>query len=115
MPQRTRMDAAPRSAARRKLVERLLSERSKTGESYRALSERSGIPAPTLAWWEHRRRASGGDKGGIELIELDFEVGPEKPESWIEIQVPGGAVVRLPANASVELLRRVFEAAGSGC
>ena len=39
-------------------VARLLAERASTGESYAALSERSGIPIGTLSGHASRRRAS---------------------------------------------------------
>ena len=95
----------PRTEARRRLIESLLAEREETGESYRELEERSGIPAPTLAWWQGRRRNHFAQK--IELVEID-PVRIDATPAVLEIALPDGVVVRVPPRFDPELLGAVL-------
>lgn len=54
-------------------IERWLGEQNREGLTYQKLSERSGIPVPTLASWRRKARMLEGDSPG--LVELHVENG----------------------------------------
>lgn len=97
-------------------IERLLRKRERHGLTYRELSEESGVPVGTLAWWSHRlereravRPPVSGELVEVEVIDDDEEgVG-----SAIEIVVGEGLRVRVPPTASETHLRRVLRAVAS--
>jgi len=95
-------------------IERLLRKRQRQGLTYRELSEDSGIPIPTLAWWS--RKLEQEDKGGgaaiagglvaVEVVEDD----EQELGSVIEIVVRDGLRLLVPPTASDAHLRRVLRA-----
>jgi transposase-like protein len=103
----------PRTQARRRLIEKLLAERSKSGESYKALAKRSGIPAPTLAWWQKRLREEDGQEGRIELVEVKSPglLAPGR----IEVALPSGIVIRMPVGVGTEMLGQVLDLVVKRC
>jgi hypothetical protein len=107
-----RRDPGPRTHARRRLIESLLAEREETGETYRELEERSGIPAPTLAWWRRRLRDASASEE-IEVVEVE-PIKLQLPGSHLEIVWPGGAVVRVPPGFDTETLGAVLDLLKAG-
>jgi transcriptional regulator with XRE-family HTH domain len=102
--------------ARRCLIERLLDEREESGETYRKLAERSGIPAPTLAWWQNRLRDGRGRRDRVELIELASAMtSPLSARSSVEIVLPSNITVRVPLAAGVEVLGQIFDPVSERC
>jgi hypothetical protein len=95
------------------VIETLLAERAATGESYRALEERSGIRAATLAWWQKRLRDESAQPEPIELIEV------EAPRGWatpsIEIALPSGVTVRVPVSVGVDLIGQILDLVSQRC
>jgi transcriptional regulator with XRE-family HTH domain len=108
----------PRTAARRRLIEKLLAERAESGESYKSLEERSGIPAPTLAWWQSKQRErpkAGAESSAIEWVELGHPPSPLLAPALIEIVLPTSVVIRVPADLDADVLGRVLDAVASRC
>lgn len=103
-----RRDRGSDRAKRRQLIERLLAEREETRESYRVLSERSGIPAATFAWWQRKLREEKGRAVGIELVEV-ARPWPTGSSVALELVLPGGLMVRVPSGFDREALRQVLE------
>ena len=95
----------------RRTIERLLRRRQRDGLSYRELSEESGIPIPTLAWWAGKleRERAGRELVPVEVVEDDAsDLG-----AAIEIVVRDGLRVLVPPCASDAHLRRVLRALAS--
>ena len=98
-------------------MERLLRKRERQGLTYRELSEDSGIPIPTLAWWS--RKLECESKGAaqvracelvpVEIVEDELEEG----DAAIEIVVAGRLKLRVPPTASEAHLQRVLRAVAS--
>ena len=109
---RRRRIPGPRTEARRRLIEKLLGERSKSGESYKALAKRSGIPAPTRAWWQKRLREEDGE-GPVQLVEVKSP-GLLTP-ARIEVALPSGIVIRMPVEVGAEMLGQVLDVVAERC
>ena len=110
-----RRDAAGRQE-RRRLIESYLAEREATGESYRELSERSGIPAPTLASWRKRLAAEVEQSDDdIELVEVEPGSVLGSAVSMVEVVVPIGMVVRAPHDSDVDMVADLVAAVVARC
>ena len=97
----------------RATMERLLHRRRREGLTFRELSEGSGVPTPTLAWWSRKlEREDEGRSiaGALVPVEVIEEVeGCEQPlESVIEIVVRDELRLLVPPTASDAHLRRVL-------
>ncbi len=109
------MDDDPRMAKRheRATMERLLRRRRRDGLTFRELSEDSGVPMPTLAWWsrklerEDEGRAVASALVPVEVVEQVEERG-QPLDSVIEIVVRDEVRLLVPPTASDAHLRRVL-------
>jgi len=124
---RQRIIGSDERGARHRLIKRLLAEREERGESYREVSERSGIPITTLAGWQKRLQERGelnGDRAGSahrsgkgETVDL-IEVGRARVGSWgsaLEVVLRSGIVVRVPRQFDADELRRLLETLEPRC
>jgi hypothetical protein len=103
---------------RRHEIEGLLRKRNRHGLTYRELSEESGIPIPTLAWWSRRleREVEAADSSAERCELLPVEVVEDKVEersARIEIALGDQLRLLVPSTASEEHLRRVLRAVAS--
>jgi len=102
---------------RRSEIERLLRRREREGLTYRELSEVSGIPIPTLAWWsrklerEAKTRLQAETCGLVAVEVVDDEV--DEGSAAIEIVVGERLRLVVPATASEAHLQRVLRAVAS--
>jgi transcriptional regulator with XRE-family HTH domain len=95
-------------------VERLLRRRHRQGLTYRELSEESGIPAPTLAWWSRKLRLERESADGCELVAVEvMDDEPVERSEVIEIVIEGVGSVLVPLTASEAQLQRVLRAVTS--
>lgn len=96
------------------LVDQLLAEREQSGESYVALSSRSGVPAPTLGW-HSRRRKRGARSKFVEVVitPSDAEVAVVHAAPDLRVAVlphAGGREVIVPRGFDADELRRLITA-----
>ena len=89
---------------RREEMSRLLARREREELTYAELSERCGIPAATLWWWNAKLRRESGP-GFTELAVVDEEA---PAGSGIRI-IAGGLVVEVGDDFNAELLARVVD------
>lgn len=108
-----RAPSGGRRAARRELIESLLAERAATGETYRSLSERSGISAKTLQRWQSRLRAETDRTTSVELVEIEPPGWPAGPSSTVEVILSTGMTVRIPPHVDVNWASALIAALGS--
>jgi len=98
-------------------MERLLRKRERLGLTYRELSEDSGVPIPTLAWWSGKLKCEGGDAAQVrpcELVPVEIvEDDLEEAGAAIEIVVADRLKLLVPPMASEAHLRRVLRAVSS--
>jgi transposase-like protein len=106
---------APRTPERRQLILELLAERAESGESYRELAERSGIPEPTLAWWQKKLRDEDARSDGIDLVEVESAGWRPMALRSIEIVFRGGVVVRVPEGVELRWLQGVLDGIDGRC
>jgi NADH:ubiquinone oxidoreductase subunit len=96
---------------RREQVARLLRRRERHSLTYRELSEESGIPSRTLAWWSWKLRQERESPRGCELVPVEvIEDESDELSGTIEIVIGGGMSVIVPTTASEALLQRVLRA-----
>lgn len=100
---------------RRDKIERLLRKRARQGLTYRELSEESGIPVPTLAWWSRKLEREGASTvEGCELVAVEVvEEDLEERDAPIEILVGERLRLLVPSSASGAHLQRVLRAVAS--
>ena len=94
-------------------MERLLRRRRREGLTFRELSEDSGVPTPTLAWWsrklewEDEGRGVAGALVPVEVVD-EAEEHEERLGSVIEIVIRDELRLLVPVTASDAHLRRVL-------
>ena len=92
-----------------------LSRQSSSGESIRGYCRRCGLSEASFHFWrreiagrDHQtNRASGSGAAGLIAVEI---VGETAPGPTLEIECPGGPVIRLREEVSVDVLMRVMQA-----
>ena len=96
-------------------MERWLRKRERQGLTYRELSEESGIPIPTLAWWSRRLTEVPERRASCELVAV--EVVEELPLEGVAIEIVCGEALKVvvPPGASEAHLARVLRAVASAC
>lgn len=113
---RRRTRPGPRTEARQDLIKQLLGEREETGESYRSLEERSGIPAATLASWQRKLRAEASARASeeIELLEV-------QSPTWlttrnpIEIELAAGVTIRVSNGFDADAVGAILDLVMERC
>ena len=127
MPHRRR--AARSRAEKEELYRALLAEQEACGLSLAEVSRQTGIPVTTLSWWRKRLGSSrgstssapvrvGDDEGAISLLPVAVSANggePAPPPGVIEVSLPGGAAVRVPAVFEDDVLRRVVGILTESC
>jgi len=92
----------------RTVYERLLAERDRDGLTWRALSERSGVPISTLQKWMRRVREESApsfvEVGSVEVVPDVFE-----------IDLAGGRRIRVPMRFDPEALRSLVGVLDTTC
>lgn len=115
-------------APREQEMRRLVRDQERSGLSQREFCRRHGIALRTLTWW--RRRLGRGHVDGAgprraldRRAFLEVELVSDEPQDVrvcaetapIEIQLPGGALIRIPLDVSEEALRRILHVVGRPC
>ena len=117
----------------RRRVSRWLARRRREGLTFRELSELSGIPAGTLAWWSHKLVKAGDlpshgggsrekhSKPGTKLRFVEAKVVEshgsvrERVEGAFEIVAPSGFRLRFPDGFRVEAIRTLLDLVSERC
>ena len=114
------------TSVRARQMRRELAGWQRSGLTLREYGEKRGIPPSTLSWWRRVLRDAGAEEGNGAAAEpavVFTEVPPPakvpakvpRPPSVLEIVVPSGHLVRVPAGADSATLRRVLEALRTTC
>lgn len=91
--------------------------RARHGLTYRELSEESGIPIPTLAWWsrklEQEAESAVAERCELVAVEVVDDELDEKAAEAIEIVIGDRLRLVVPSTASEAQVRRILRAVGS--
>jgi hypothetical protein len=100
----------------------VLAEWQRGGLTLREFGEQRGIRESTLRWWRRVFRAAGAEElngTAAEKAVVFTEVRPpahvRRTPAVVEIVVPSGHLVRVPAGADDATLRQVLEALRTTC
>ena len=92
---------------------RLLAMREREGLTFVELSEETGVPASTLAWWSSRLRRER--ESGQTLVPVDVVDEKASGDSGVEVEVADGAVIRLARGFDAGTLTRAIEVLSQRC
>lgn len=92
-------------------IVRLLARRARHGLTYRELSEESGIPIPTLAYWAAKLRREEQDTPRF----VPVEVVEEQQETAIKIETDSGLRLLVEPGFDEQHLARVLSVFVSQC
>lgn len=95
-------------------LRRLIRRREREGLSYARLARETGIPVGTLAWWSHRVRREESGSSERSAPSSDFveviPTGVGRESAEIEVRLPGGVAVLVPAGTDLSSVLRVLSA-----
>ena len=110
------------TSVRAREMRRVLEDWQRGGLTLREFGEQRGIPVSTLRWWRRVFRAAGAEElsgSAAENAVVFTEVRPPasvgRTPTVLEIVVPSGHLVRVPAGADSVTLRQVLEALRTTC
>lgn len=103
-------------------MRRVLARWQRSGLTLREFGEKRGIPPSTLSWWRQvfgRAGAEAGNGAAAENAVVFTEVPkpakvPRMP-AVVEIVLPSGHLVRVPAGVDPATLQRVLQALRTTC
>ena len=113
------------TSVRARQMRRELARWQRSGLKLREYGQQHGIPLSTLTWWRQVFRHAGeqGNAASKRVPASDVVVFSEVPQSAtvptipfvVEIVLHNGHLVRVPAGADTETLRRVLQALQTTC
>jgi hypothetical protein len=110
------------TSVRARQMRRVLARWQLSGLTLREFGEKRGIPLSTLSWWQRVFRRTGDEEGKGVAVENPVaftEVPPParvpRTPAVLEIVLPSGHVVRVPAGADTGMLQRVLQALRTTC
>ena len=92
-------------------IVRLLARRARQGLTYRELSEESGIPIPTLAYWAAKLRREEQDSPRF----VPMEVIEDRQEAAVKIETDSGLRLVVERGFDEQHLARVLSVLVSQC
>jgi hypothetical protein len=103
-------------------MRRVLVDWQRGGLTLREFGEQRGIPVSTLKWWRRVFRDAGGEElngtaaeNAVVFTEVRPPASVRRTPAVLEIVVPSGHLVRVPAGADGATLRQVLQALQSTC
>ena len=103
-------------------MRRVLADWQRSGLTLREFGEQRGIPVSTLTWWRRVFRDAGAEalngtaaEHAVVFTEVRPPASVRRTPPVLEIVVPSGHLVRVPAGADSATLRRVLEALRTTC
>ena len=100
-----------------------LGRQSSSGESIRAFCRRRSLSEASFHFW--RREIANRDReaesstqaeaAGLIAVQIVDEPSPSRERQTLEIECPGGPVIRLREDVCVEVLQQVLKACQQAC
>ena len=109
------------TSVRAQEMRRVLEDWQRGGLRLREFGEQRAIPVSTLRWWRRVFRDAGTKLNGsaaenaVVFTELRPSASVRSTPAVLEIVVPSGHLVRVPAGADSATLRQVLEALRTTC
>jgi len=110
------------TSVRAREMRRVLADWQRSGLTLREYGEGRGIPPSTLSWWRRVFRdasAEDGNRASAENPVVFTEVRPPakvpRMPAVLEIVLPSGHLVRVPAGTDTDTLQRVLQALQTTC
>ena len=110
------------TSVRARQMRRVLARWQGSGLTLREFGEKRGIPLSTLSWWRQVFRRAGEEevnglpaKSPVVFTEVPKPVNLPRTPSVLEIVLPSGHLVRVPAGADSATLQRVLQALRATC
>jgi len=110
------------TSVRARQMRRVLAGWQRSGLTLREFGERHGIPLSTLTWWRRVFRHAGDEEGhgvaaknAVVFTEVPPPANLPRTPSVVEIVLPSGHLVRVPAGADTNTLQRVPQALQTTC
>jgi hypothetical protein len=103
-------------------MRRVLAWWQRSGLTLREFGEKRGIPPSTLSWWRRVFRHAGDEDGNgatadnaMVFTEVPPPANVPGTRAGLEIVLPSGHLVRVPAGADTDTLQRVLQALQTTC
>lgn len=97
-------------------MRRLVAQWRQSGESQAGFARRHGIPTWTFWYWSRKASAPAvAEPAAAEPAFVPIRVTPETEVGVVEVVFPSGERVRVGADASADLVRRVVAAVRATC
>ena len=110
------------TSVRAREMRRVLGRWQRSGLTLREFGEKRGIPVSTLSWWRRVFRDAGAEDGNgssaenpVVFTEVPKPAKVPRMPAVVEIVLPSGHLVRVPAGADTGTLRRVLQALQTTC
>ena len=110
------------TSVRARQMRRVLARRQRSGLTLREFGEKRGIPPSTLSWWRQVFRRANEEEGNsaaaenaVVFTEVPKPSNVTRTSAVLEIVLPSGHLVRVPAGADTGTLRRVLQALRTTC
>ena len=110
------------TSVRAREMRQVLEDWQRGGLTLREFGEQRGIPVSTLRWWRRVFRAAGAEQlngrageNAVGFTEVRPPASIRRTPAVLEIVVPGGHLVRVPAGADSATLRQVLAALRTTC
>jgi hypothetical protein len=105
------------TSVRARQMRRVLARWQRSGLTLREFGEKRGIPPSTLSWWRRVFRRAGEEEvngssteNPVVFTEVRKPANVPRTPAVLEIVLPSGHLVRVPAGADTATLQRVLQA-----
>ncbi len=110
------------TSVRARQMRRVLARWQRGGLTLREFGEKRGIPLSTLTWWRRVFRGAGDEEGNgaaaenaVVFTEVPKPAKVPRTAAVLEIVLPSGHLVRVPAGVDPATLQRVLQALRTTC
>jgi hypothetical protein len=110
------------TSVRARQMRRVLARWQRSGLTLREFGAKRGIPVSTLSWWRQVFRRAGAEaengaaaENAVVFTEVPKRVNLPRIPPVLEIVLPSGHLVRVPAGADSATLQRVLQALQTTC
>ena len=110
------------TSMRARQMRRVLAHWRRSRLTLREFGEKRGIPPSTLSWWRQVFRRANEEEGNsaaaenaVVFTEVPKPSNVPRTSAVLEIVLPSGHLVRVPAGADTGTLRRVLQALRTTC